>query len=70
MNRAHVHISPSQIAAELEEAQRVAQQAKKQRQRAEQTVRSLEEEVHVLKSRHRKTTDSQGTEDIKKEVEK
>ncbi len=55
---------------ELEEARGEAQQAKKQRQRADQAVRGLEEEIRAVKSHHRRTADSQGTEDIKKEAEK
>ena len=58
------------MAAELEEARAEAQQAKKQRQRAEQAVRALEEDVHQLKTQQRRTTDSNHTGDVRKEVEK
>lgn len=59
-----------QIASDMEEARAELQQMKRQHARAEQTIRSLEEELVHHKSSRKRATDSGPTEDTKKELEK
>ena len=54
----------------MEEARAELQQVKRQLTRAEQTVRTLEEEVAHHKSSRKRVTDGVPTEDTKKELGK
>ena len=54
----------------MEEARGEVQQLKKLRQRSEQSVQNLEDEVSQLKSLKKKPSDTVGDEDTRKEVKK
>ena len=62
---------PAQLASELEDKRSELQHLKRQQQRSEQMVASLEEEIRRLKSKQRRRSSAADmAEDSKKELER